>query len=334
MFNEAALAEQMYGQLEPPRFQLGRLALKSYTDYFNSTGNLDVDGLLYSDLAGDFSAVNSYLGVENDFSQLWSGSVGLLFGYSQSKNSRDERTNLNIKGVQFGLSRKLLNPYDINLIIDAKAFFKAYSVSADVDEVSLGDGVSWVQAGAWLGSDRFKYLRLWGYGGFNYNFGSLSQNLVYAIKPEIKAVGIRLGAAFEGQIPIIDDTAANNPTSRLRIINEYNGGSFYYHPINARFLSGQLWVGFSPAKFTEMKVGLVDYIGGTNAADGTKFFVNLEVSFTNSRVGLKYPFIKRNKTKKDPRTAKRRLKNYSKPKKEPDPQAFKIALIAYENLVW
>lgn len=182
-----AKAERNYGQMEPPRFKIGRLALKIEMDRFQSESNFNEEGKRDADLTGDFEAYNSYVGLENDLSPLWAASFGVLVGRAKSVVAGEKRTNLDVKGLQFG-AYHLLSPLNsgLSLIADAKFFLKLHSNYYGSDEVSIGDGETWLQGGVWLGTDSLRFLRLWLYGGLKWPMGELSKNLIFSVRPEIK----------------------------------------------------------------------------------------------------------------------------------------------------
>lgn len=311
-------AERVYGQIEPPRFKVGRLALKYEMDRFKAESNYSKDGGS-SSLVGSFDAINVYVGAENDISLKWSFSGGLLMGIARSSVGSDQRRNTDIKGLQFGVNRVLPFADDkFNLIGDLKLFLSFHENSYGSDEVSLGDGSSWVRAGAWVGTDTFTYFRLWLYGGIHWPLRGLSKNFVFVARPEFKLWGGRLGVGIEGQIPIVKDSAEDDPTERLRLIDEYNGGSFYYQAINPEYVGASAWFGFEPAPLTELKIGFAQIISGRSAAKGLRIFAALEISFSVTRVGYNFPYVKigRKKSKIQKRDGVRRLKNYTKPKRE------------------
>ncbi len=314
---QRAQAERVYGQIEPPRFKVGRLALKYEMDRFKARSNFSKNGGS-SNLLGSFEATNVFLGAENDLSLKWSFSAGLLMGASRSSIAGDQRRSTNIKGLQFGLSRALSFAKDkFNIIGDLKFFLSLYENSYGSDEVSLGDGSSWIQAGSWVGTDAFKYFRLWLYGGIQWPLRGLSKNLVFLARPEFKLWGGRLGVGIEGQIPLIKDKATDDPTNRLRLIDEYNGGSFYYQAVNSEYMAASAWFGFEPAALTELKIGFAEVISGRSAPKGFRAFVALEVSFSVTRTSYEFPYIKvgRKESKLQRNSGVRRLKNYAKPKK-------------------
>lgn len=316
-----AHAERVYGQIEAPRFKVGRLALKYEMDRFQANNNFDVKGDK-RDILGDFEAYNAYLGVENDLSLKWSTSFGVQLGMSDSRLSGVSRQSTDLKGLQFGVSR-VINyggdkpSKDFKLIADFKYFLSLYSNNFGSDEVSVGDGSSWAQAGLWYGTDKFEHMRLWLYGGVNWPLKSFSKNFVFLARPEFKLGSGRLGVGVEGQIPFLDDSDADEPTTRLRLADEYNGGSFYYQPVNSEFVAANIWFGFEPAPLTEIKVGVGNVIYGRSAAEGLRVFVALEFSFSVSRSGYTFPYvkIKRGESKIQKNDGVRRIKNYAKPKK-------------------
>jgi len=313
-----AYAERIYGQIEPPRFKLGRLALKYEVDRFKARNNFNSNGKANADLTGDFEAYNFYLAVENDLSLTSAVSAGLLFGLSQSSKQGISRGNSDLKGVQIGYNKLLpFSKKELSFIADIKYFQSFYSNSFGSDEVSIGDGASWVQMGTWVGTDQFKFARLWLYGGFNYPLRGLSKNFVFMVKPEFKVSKGRLGVGLEGQIPIIDDTDLEEPTDRLRLIDEYNGGSLYYQPINAEFVGVSAWFGFEPAPLTEVKIGVGERLSGRSAAQGLIVFLSLDLAFSVTRMGYDFPYVRidRSKSRVQKNKGIRRLKNYAKPKK-------------------
>jgi|GEM_PF-2542412 len=315
-----AQAERIYGQLEPPRFKLGRLALKYEMDRFSARDNFDSEGEEESvSLTGDFEAYNFFVGLENDLSATSAASIGLLTGLARSTKQSVSRRNTQVKGIQIGYSSLLsFSSKELSVIADAKYFQTFHTNSFGSDEVSVGDGTSWLQIGAWLGSDHFKYARLWFYGGFNYPIKNLSKNFVYMVKPEFKLAGGRLGVGVEGQIPLIDDAETEEPTNRLRLIDEYNAGSFYYQPLNAEFVAASAWFGFEPAPLTEVKVGLSERLSGSSAAQGLTIFLSVELAFSVSRTGYEYPYVRidREKSKVQKNNGIKRLKDYANPRKE------------------
>lgn len=318
-----AYAERTYGQIEPPRFKVGRFAVKYEMDRFQARGNFSKEGG-GADLVGDFEAYNAYLGAENDLSLKWSASAGVLLGLSRSKVGSDSRRNTDIKGLQFGVNRVLTTPGDqadkmFNLIGDLKFFLSFHENSFGSDDVSIGDGTSWLQAGVWAGTDSFEHFRLWLYGGVNWPFRSYAKNFVFVVRPEFKLWGGRLGVGIEGQTPIIKDSDEDEPTERLRLIDEYNAGSFYYQAINPQFVALNTWFGFEPAPLTEVKIGFGEALSGRSAAQGIRIFATLEVSFSVTRTGYEFPYVKINRggSKIQKNDGIRRLKNYAKPKRKP-----------------
>lgn len=317
IFSDEAKAERIYGQLEPPRFEIGRLALKMEVDRFSSESNYNHLGKKDANLAGNFEAYNAYLGVENDISLYWAGSMGLLLGRSSSEVVGESRQNMDIKGIQFGLNRKLdfLKDERIPVVADLKLFIKFYDVSYGSDEVSLGDGENWLQGGFWFGSDSLEYLRIWLYGGLRWPLDRMSKNLVYSFTPEIKLAKGRLGAGLEGELPLIDDKDKGEPTQRLQTISGYNGGSFYYHSINKKYLAGMIWFGFEPFPLTEIKIGLSDILSGTSAHQGLRVFMNVELAFSVTASGFGFPYFKLKKSNLKKKSGQKRLKNYANPKR-------------------
>jgi len=315
-----AQAERLYGQLEPPRFKLGRLALKYEMNRFTARDNFNSDGEEGAvTLTGDFEAYNFFVGVENDLSAKSAVSLGLLTGLARSTKQSVSRRNTQVKGVQIGYNSLLpFSSKRLSFIADVKYFQTFHTNSFGSDEVSVGDGTSWLQAGTWVGSDHFKHARLWFYGGLNYPIKGLSKNFVYMIKPEFKLAGGRLGVGVEGQIPLVDDADTEDPTSRLRLIDEYNAGSFYYQPLNAEFVAASAWFGFEPAPLTEVKVGLSERLSGSSAAQGLTIFLSVELAFSVSRTGYEYPYVRidREKSKVQKNKGIKRLKNYANPEKE------------------
>ena len=313
-----AKAERVYGQIEPPRFKLGRLAIKYEMDRFSSRENFSSNGDAAANLTGDFEAFNSYLGVENDFSRSLALSAGLQLGLSRSVSNSVSRRNIGIKGVQIGASRLLpFSKKKLSFVLDGKFFQSLHSNRFDSDRVALGDGTSWAQLGLWVGTDDIQNIRWWFFGGINYPFSSLAKNFVFLIRPEFKVSKGRIGIGLEGQFPIIDDGDLGEPTDRLRFIDERNGGSLYYQPLNASYVGTSFWFGFEPAPLTEVKVGLSERIFGRSAARGLTIFASVELSFSVSRTGYEFPYVKidRRKSQVQKNQGIRRLKDYAKPDK-------------------
>jgi len=314
-----AQAEKVYGQIEPPRFKLGRLALKYEMDRFTARNNFSSNGKANADQTGDFEAYNFYIGAENDLSTKSAVSAGILTGMARSTKQSVSRRNTKIKGIQLGYSRILPVFYKkLSFIADAKYFQTFHSNSFGSDKVSVGDGTSWLQVGTWVGSDRYKHARIWFYGGLNYPLEGLSKNFVFLLRPEFKLSKGRLGVGLEGQIPIINDKNLDEPTDRLRLIDEYNGGSLYYQPLNAEFVGASVWFGFEPAKLTEIKIGINERLFGRSAAQGLTIFLSVDLAFSVSRTGYDFPYVKidRTKSKVQKNQGIRRLKDYAKPQKK------------------
>ncbi len=318
VLNESAQAERVYGQIEPPRFKVGRLALKYEMDRFEASDNFDAEGNR-TPLPGSFSSYNAYIGAENDLSTKWSTSFGVLMGRSSSHLNGVSRSNTDLKGLQFGVSRFVLNSKKrkLDLIADFKFFLNFYNNDYGSDEVSVGDGANWFQLGLWAGTDRFEKFKLWAYGGLNHPTNGFSKNLVFLIRPEFKFWKGRLGLGLEGEIPLIDDEDTQNPTTRLRLSDEYNGGSFYYQPVNPEFVAANVWFGYEPVPLTQLKIGLGDLLYGRSTADGLRVFLALEFSFSVTRSGYSFPYVKinRKESKIQKNRGIRRLKNYKKIKK-------------------
>ncbi len=312
-----AFAERVYGQMEPPHFKMGRLAVKYEMDRFQAKDNFfKGDG----DLLGSFKAYNFYLGVENSLSLKRSFSTGFLFGLSKSTFGKEVRRNINIKGLQFGINQALTNlknsnPQAFHVISDLKFFINFYENSYGSDDVSLGDGTGWLQAGIWTRVSSFKDFYLWLYGGVNWPFKELSKNFVFILQPEFKLWNARLSVGLKGQTPIIKDKAGDNPTNRLRITDEYNGGSLYYQPINPKFIAANVWFGFNPAPLTTIKMGFSENLFGSSAPRGLRVFMTLKLLFYVIPSGHSFPYIKinRRKSKIQNNNGPKRLKNYANP---------------------
>ena len=311
-----AYAEKVYGQIEPSPFKIGRFALKYEMDRFGATENFGSNGEATSSLTGDFEAFNVFLGAESDISDKTSLSAGIQYGLSSSSKQGVSRRNGEIKGLQFGYSRVL--PYGgkrFKVIADVKYFLSLHDNKFSRDEVSVGDGTSWVQLGSWVGTDEFRYGKVWFFGGINWPFEGLSKNLVFAIRPEFKFESGRLGVGLNGQVPIIDDKDLGEPTERLRFIDEFNAGSLYYQPLNAEFIGLSAWFGFNIAPLSELKVGLANNITGRSAHRGFVLFMALDISFSRSRKGIEFPFVPLGESKSKVRENRgiKRLKDYAEP---------------------
>ncbi len=315
---EQAFGERIYGQTEPSPFKVGRLAVKYEMDRFQAKDNFFKGS---GDLLGSFEAHNYYLGIESDLSLKWSFSLGFLFGLSKSSVEEETRINTNFKGFQFGTKRVLtipggLNIQDLRIVGDLKFFISFDENSYGSDEVSIGDGTDWLQAGVWAGvEDAFKDFYLWLYGGVNWPFREFSKNFIFIVQPEFKLGDKTWGVGLEGQIPIIKDKAKDNLTNRLRVIDEYNAGSFYYHSVNPQFIRANAWLRFKPVKGGEVKVGFSEALFGESAARGLRVFMNLKLLFSVIYSGHSFPYLKFNKGKSKDKNSHRRLKNYAKPVK-------------------
>ena len=319
----AESAERVYTQFHPPRFKAGRLALKVFADQFNSDQNFNSE-LSYDDIVGErFQTNNLYVGADWDYSYAHNFHFGLLMGRSQSLLNQEERTKTDVKGIEIGGAYKLpFSPKGVKLILDYRYFHNEDINDYDSSDVSIGDAVSWAMLGGWAGTDDFKYGDLWAFLGIKHPFERLSTNLVYQLKLEGKLWGLRAGGGIEGQIPILADREEDNPIPRFLYLDRANAGSLHYMGVNSEFIELGGWVGFELMPYTNLKLGAASPFAGTNSAFGLRFFAQLEVSFSVTSAGYRFPYIKvkrpGGKDEVDPFTKRTKLRNYKKPEDKKD----------------
>ena len=317
-----AYAERVYSQYQPPRFKSGRAAIKLLIDRFETDQNYNTGGKIVGITGESFETTNLYLSLDWDLSQVTSLHAGLLGASSTSVANREKRSNTNMKGFELGGAYRLPKGFlGFKATLDYRYFHAVNENNYNTSDVSIGDGVSWFLAGTWIGTDNTKYGDLWIFAGVKHPLDRLSTNFVYQAKVEGKLFGLRAGGGLEGQIPIIDDQEFDNPVDRLLYLDRANAGSQHYIGVNSEYVETTGWLGFELAPYTNLKVGGGVPINGTNSSFGARVFAQLEVSFSVTNTGYKFPYIRVNNPEyleKDPFEKKTKLKNYFKPKKDDD----------------
>ncbi len=326
----ADLAHRNVPAFQPQRLQLS-LEAQSFESNTNFLGDGSEDPLPkgYNLITYDIVLSSMY-----DLSDEWAISADLGLGYAESFNNIDYRNNRQFKDIKLGLWRLYDTVYLGRFIIDGFYLYNFVENDLDKDQVSISDGVSWVQAGFWWQPRRHpktkdRYEKEFAtvspfratfrtYLGFR-SRGGFSDVLVYKFHPQIGYKKFVLGAELNGIVSVVkesDEEKVNNEVLNQR----YNASIWRYNSWNPDVLEGMIWAGYQVRPFSQIRGGVTQVFGQKNTAEGFGVFLEWQTSMTITPSGLLFSDFFGTSNKVNPRRNNIEIKNYG-PAPEEEPKA-------------
>ncbi len=318
------------GHRNVPLFQSRRLQFGIEAQSFRSTKNFIENGkkeILPSGFR--YLSYDVLLSTMYDLSNEWALSLDLNVSYAESFNTVTIRNNRKLKDIKLGIYRL----YDLKeygqVILDGYYLFNFVENDVDQDQVSVSDGISWLQFGAWwqpsklnysLSEKELDYQKKFGqkseiqptirtYLGFRTrpNFSDL---IILKIHPQFKTNKFIFGAEFNSQFSVIKES--NSDKIQKALLNQrYNASSFRYNAWNPTVYEVLLWLGFQPNPYTQFKFGTSQILGAENTADGFGVFFDWQTSMIATSSGMIFTdFFDKLNEKNPKKNTDIKIKNY------------------------
>lgn len=319
----ADLAHRNLPYFSPQRLQLA-IEFQSFRadSNFLSDGSKEVLPYGFKFLTYDLVLSTMY-----DLNDMWAMSADLGLGYAESFNNVDLRNSREIKDLKLGLWRLFDKKENGRFIVDGFYLLNFIKNDLSNDEVSVTDGVSWLQLGVWwepdLGRSEYKYNKhsdhsphkymIRTYLGFRARAG-YSDVLIYKIHPQFSYKKFIYGAELNGLIAVIKESEEDRIAKQ--VINfEYNASVFRYNAWNPNMVEGMVWAGYQSSPYSQVRFGASQVLGLKNVAEGFGFFFEWQTSMTVTPSGLFFKDVFGNSKKSNPRKNLIEIKNYGE-----DPQ--------------
>lgn len=270
-----------------------------------------------------------------DFSDELAGSLDLNLSYAESFNNVSFRNNREIKDLKIGLFKL----YDLKkfgqIVVDGYYLLNFAENDVNKDEVSVSDGISWFQVGAWWQPPKMEYLMeekdleyrkkfakksefqptVQAYAGFR-SRPDFSDVLILKLHPRFKYNKFIMGAEFNGIFSVIKEGDSKKVEKAL-LNQRYNASSFRYNAWNPTVSEIYLWLGFQPNTFSQFKFGASQVFGNENTADGMGFFFEWQTSMIATASGMIFSnFFDRANAKNPQKNTDMRIKNLGPEPKE------------------
>lgn len=324
------------GHRNIPLFQPKRLQISIEAQSFKTDENF-IAGGEKEVLPPGFEFVTYDLIVSSmyDFSDDLAASLDLNLSYAESFNNVSFRNNREIKDLKIGLYKL----YDLKkfgqIVVDGFYLLNFTDNDVDKDEVSVSDGISWFQVGAWwqppkaeyfLEEKDLEYKQKYGkkssiqptvqaYAGFR-SRPDYSDLLILKLQPRLKIHKYIIGAEFNGMFSIIKEGDSKKVEKAL-LNQRYNASSFRYNAWNPTVHEVYLWFGFQPNTYSQFRFGASQVLGNENTADGMGFFFEWQTSMIATASGMIFSnFFDRNSAKNPKKNTDMRIKNYGPEPKE------------------
>lgn len=311
------LVQAELGHNNVPLFKSQRLSINIEAQSFKSTSNYSEEGQRQSLISNnEFQTYDMLIGVTYDFSDYWSFTTGIELAYGESYDNSFRRSTRRIRGLNFGVYRLVQLIPGIFLIGDAHYFLNITENKIDDDEVSIGDGVSWAQAGVWWVHEFPNFFLYKLYAGYRSRTDSYSGLLVYRFGPEIWLQRFGMGFSFAGYMTLVNDKSSPDDLSERQQINTfYNAGSLRYNAENPHLEEVGVWLSYEIETLSFIKLGVHQVLGVENTADGFGFLVELQTSFRVDDGGLSFPYFAKTTKRAKKRGNRALLRNLG-----PDPR--------------
>lgn len=324
----ADLAHRNLPYFSPQRLQLG-IEFQS----FSADSNFLSDGSKETLPAGfKFLTYDIVLSTMYDLNDLWAISADLGLGYAESFDNTDFRNSREIKDLKLGLWRLFDKKEYGRFTVDGFYLFNFIENNISKDEVSLTDGVSWLQLGVWwepdLGRSQANYDKyknrsankylIRTYLGFRTRPG-YSDVIIYKIHPQFSYKKFIYGAELNGLITVIKESEAARIDKEVLNV-EYNASVFRYNAWNPNTVEAMAWAGYQTSPYSQIRFGASQVVGLKNVAEGFGFFFEWQTSMTITPSGLFFSDIFENSQKSNPRKNNMEIKNYGKDLNEGTPK--------------
>lgn len=310
-----------------PLFSPQRLQLGIEGQTFRTNSNFLSNGLKenlpsdYRFLTYDFAISSMY-----DLSEEWAVSSDLGISYAESYSNSDLRVSRKIRDLTLGIYRLYDTTYFGRFILDGHYLYNFVDNKTSNDEVSVGDGISWLQLGFWWeprktrnkNSKDSDYVEKFGavspfqgilrtYLGFRTRPG-FSDVLVFRVHPHLIYKKFMIGGELNGMLSVVkeDDDAK---VSKEVYNSQFNASSFRYNSWNPYILEGAAWIGYRVRPYTQIRLGGSQVLGMENTAAGTGFFFDIQTSMAVTPSGMFFSDYFSKTKKLNPRRNNIEIKN-------------------------
>lgn len=325
------------GHRNVPLFQPQRLQFSIEVQSFKTTKNLIENGQEeFLPQGYDFQTYDVLLSTVYDFSNSWAMSFDLGLGYAESFDNVSYRNSRELKDIKLGLYRL----YDFKslgqLILDGYFLLTLINNNVDKDEVSVSDGISWLQIGAWWQPSKINYslsekdleyqtqfarkspfrFNVLTYAGFR-SRPEFADQLILKIHPSFKWHSFILGFDFNAFLSVNKESDSEKINKAL-LNQRYNASSMRFNAWNPEMHEGLLWLGFQPNPYSQLKFGVHKVLGVENTAEGLGYFFEWQTSMLATASGMMFLDFFNTSNKKNPKkNTDLRIKNYGPAPKQP-----------------
>lgn len=288
--------ESAYADLDlrsVPLFQPRRLQLGIQGQGFQSRTNLLENGVK-EELPNeyDFTTYQMVLTSMYDASDRWSFSADLGLSYAESYDGQTYRNSRELRDIKLGLYRLYESDWLGRFIVDGYFLLNLVKNNVNEDEVSVGDGVSWLQAGAWwLVPTNLQHVKASAYrspfkfyAGFRSRSG-FSDLLILKARLQFRISKFIFGGEFNHQSSIIAEPESGKVNKEV-LNQKYNASSLRYNSWNPEIQEGVFWFGYQSKTFSQFKIGASHVLGGQNIASGVTYFINWQTSMIITENGM------------------------------------------------
>lgn len=263
---ESLLAQKWKPHWAELQFQYGR---------FHSTANFNSEGQIQGLTGMNAAWTNTQLLTDGRyyFSDNFALKSGLSFSSSQREGNNNAVTTAGLQNIYGGMEILIRSKY-LDILLEGFGSVSLFQANQNATAPLLGDGAHTVGGRLWTLIPT-PFFEINAAGGYLYRTDGLSQLVPYYLGIQIPMDSLTLKMAIDGSWTVGPD--AEPDAYRFALTNQANGGSLAFRSPNPSstevIFSGEL-------KATEQFSfygGLSSSVAGANSANGTRFFVGLNL---------------------------------------------------------
>ena len=204
--------------------------------------------------------------------------IGSELNYGRSSDGIDERSNLQLNRINFGLEREFHSRYGV-FSLGNNNHLALYQVDENTDEVLVGEGANELHFYASYRSNWGRRLAIFARYGYLMRQQGRSDLSTYDASLRLITMPLTLSLGVEGFQSVSDDEFVNTRIRRDSVSDRVSGGSFHYYAVNPSRLDMVVWGNYAFTDSFAMRLGYRQSLSGNNSADATSIFVNAFVNF-------------------------------------------------------
>lgn len=277
------------GERIAPSFHVGTYDMVYYGEYFSSDSNIgetygDVDSLAFDNSYAEFTnrfeggytfALPARAFAATRFTYVKTESA---FNIPESKNATEFNT-LAAGGQYFFKTKRLL------IIPEFLYEHSLEDVDINQNEPVASDGVSAIQAGAFIASYMWKF-KSEAYIGYRYHTEDLADLLLWSWRLALRYPEWSITGAVAGAVPVSDDVDKDGfpgELQRQQLLSRVNGGSSRHHAINPQWIDASVEGAYRIDPKMKAIIGAKHTLTGRNTAFGWSVLVGFTAEFGESK---------------------------------------------------